>query len=66
MSRACSGGAPRGVPEHARHQVRVECDVDAWCDRNRRFHSYEPLAPSHRVADLLTEVDRDPTGIFRG
>jgi len=26
--RACSGGAPR-VPEHARAQVRVECDVAA-------------------------------------
>src|SRR5215207_10803094 len=81
------------VPEHARHQVRVECEIaprhltiierrapwredfgpewtsfpiarlryitvdKAWplyCrDRNLRFHTYELLAPSHRVEDLL-------------
>jgi Protein of unknown function (DUF3024) len=33
-------------------------------DRNLRFHVYDPLAPSNQVEDLLTEVDRDPTGIF--
>jgi hypothetical protein len=94
------------VPEHARHQVRVECTVTSrhltiverrmpWCDdvgpewtsfpiarlsytatdkswtlywrdRNLRFHSYDPLAPSQRVGDLLTEIDRDPTCIFWG
>ncbi len=94
------------VPEHARHQVRVECDVatrhltiverraprreDAgpdwtslpvarlrytaatktwtllWRDRNLRFHSYDQLAPSPRIDDLLTELDRDPTCIFWG
>jgi hypothetical protein len=35
-----------------------------WRNRNLRFHTYEPLAPSHRVEDLLTEIDRDPTCIF--
>jgi hypothetical protein len=94
------------VPEHARHQVRVECELaprhltiierrvpwreDAgpertsfpiarlrytaadkswtlyWRDRNHRFHIYDPLTPSRRVEDLLTEIDRDPTCIFWG
>ena len=94
------------VPEHARDQVRVECDVAAryltiverrvpwseesgpewtslpiarlryttatkawtlwWRDRNLRFHAYDLLSPSPRVEDLLTEIDRDPTGIFWG
>jgi hypothetical protein len=94
------------VPDHARHQVRVECEVAArhltiverrapwregagqdwssfpiarlrytkatqtwtlyWRDRNLRFHGYDRLRPSRHVDDLLTEVDRDPTGIFWG
>ena len=37
-----------------------------WRDRHLRFHIYDPLAPSHRVEDLLTEIDRDPTCIFWG
>ena len=37
-----------------------------WRDRNLRFHIYDLLAPSNRVDDLLTELDRDPTGIFWG
>jgi Protein of unknown function (DUF3024) len=92
------------VPEHARDQVRVECQVAPrhvtiverrapwredfgsqwtsvpiarlrysaadkswtlyWRDRNLRFHLYDLLGPSSRVEDLLTEIDRDPTGIF--
>lgn len=35
-------------------------------DRNSRWHLYERLAPSADFDDLLTEVDRDPTGIFYG
>jgi len=94
------------VPEHARHQVRVECELAVrhltiverrapwheefgpewtslpiarlryttatkvwtlcWRDRNLRFHAYDVLPPSPRVEDLLTEIDRDPTGIFWG
>jgi len=94
------------VPEHARHQVRVECELApshltivqrrvpwpenyepewtsfpiarlrytaadrSWTlysrDRHLRFHIYDPLAPSHRVEDLLTEIDHDPTCIFWG
>lgn len=37
-----------------------------WRDRHLRFHSYPALAPSPRVEDLLTVIDRDPTGIFWG
>lgn len=37
-----------------------------WSDRNQRFHTYDRLAPSPRVEDLLDEVDRDPTAIFWG
>jgi hypothetical protein len=94
------------VPEHARHQVRVECQIAPrhltiverrapwredfgpkwtsfpiarlrytvadkswtlyWRDRNLRFHAYDPLPPSNRVEDLLSELDRDPTCIFWG
>ena len=94
------------VPEHARHQVRVECEPAPrhltiverrapwredfgpewtsfpiarlrytavskswtlyWRDRNLRFHRYDLLAPSSRIDDLLTEIDRDPTSIFWG
>ena len=94
------------MPEHARHQVRVECQIAprhltiverrapwredlgpewtsvpiarlrytiadkswtlCWRDRNLRFHVYDRLAPSNRVEDLLSELDRDPTRIFWG
>jgi hypothetical protein len=37
-----------------------------WRDRNLRFHVYDRLPPSPHVDDLLTEIDRDPTGIFWG
>jgi hypothetical protein len=37
-----------------------------WRDRNMRFHRYEPCAASAHVADLLVEIERDPTGIFWG
>jgi hypothetical protein len=94
------------VREHARHQVRVECQVAPrhltiverrapwrddygpdwtsfpiarlrhtaadkswtlyWRDHNLRFHLYHLLAPSTRVDDLLSVIDRDPTSIFWG
>jgi hypothetical protein len=94
------------VPEHARHQVRVECELAPrhltiverrapwredygpewtslpiarlrytaadrswtlyWRDRHLRFHIYDRLAPSRRIEELLTEIDRDPTCIFWG
>lgn len=37
-----------------------------WRDRNLRFHLYEHVPASSNVADLLAEVDRDPTSIFWG
>jgi hypothetical protein len=94
------------VPERARHQVRLECEVDGsyltiverrapwradfgpdwtrlpvarlrytkasekwtlyWRDRNLRFHRYDHIKPSAHVAELIDEIDRDPTGIFWG
>lgn len=94
------------VPEEARHQVRVECDLATrhltvvecrapwraesgpewtrfpiarlrytktsntwslyWRDRHLRFHEYDLVAPSASIEDMLTEIDRDPTGIFWG
>jgi len=94
------------VPERARHQVRVECEVASghltiverrapwrekaapegsslpiarlryakttktWTlysrDHNLRFHRYDRLPASPHVEDLLTELDRDPTGVFWG
>jgi Protein of unknown function (DUF3024) len=37
-----------------------------WRDRHSRFHLYDRLAPSPRVEDLFTEIERDPTAIFWG
>jgi hypothetical protein len=37
-----------------------------WCDRNRKFHAYEPMPASASVEELLAELDRDPTAIFWG
>ncbi len=37
-----------------------------WRDRNLRFHPYDRAAPSPTVEELLSEIDRDPTGIFWG
>lgn len=37
-----------------------------WRDRHLRFHRYDHLAPSEHLADLLSEVDKDPTRIFWG
>ena len=37
-----------------------------WRDRNLKFHEYGRVPASAGVAELLAEVDRDPTGIFWG
>ncbi len=37
-----------------------------WRDRDRRWHRYERQRPAKRLATLLAEVRRDPTGIFWG
>lgn len=35
-------------------------------DRNSRWHPYDHVEPSLDFAELLREVDSDPTGIFWG
>ncbi|MBI4321484.1 MAG: DUF3024 domain-containing protein [Chloroflexi bacterium] len=37
-----------------------------WADRNGRWHLYDDREPSRDLADLLIEVNADPTGIFFG
>jgi hypothetical protein len=37
-----------------------------YADRNSRFHRYPECGPSRHVADLLAEIDADPTCIFWG
>jgi hypothetical protein len=37
-----------------------------YIHRNLRFHFYDLLPPSRSVEDLLAEIDRNPTCIFRG
>ncbi|MBT8225379.1 MAG: DUF3024 domain-containing protein [Dactylosporangium sp.] len=35
-------------------------------DRNLRFHRFDQVPSTATIADLLAEVERDPTGIFWG
>lgn len=37
-----------------------------WRDRNSRWHRYDQLPPTKRLAPLLDEVRRDPAHIFWG
>ena len=37
-----------------------------WADRNSRWHLYDKVGPTMNFEVLLAEVDKDPTGIFRG
>lgn len=37
-----------------------------WSDRNDKFHRYPDSEPTRFVADLLAEIDADPTSIFWG
>jgi hypothetical protein len=37
-----------------------------WRDSNLKFHLYDLVPPTPTVADLLDEVDRDPTALFWG
>ena len=39
-----------------------------WSDRNSRWHAYDPegFHVCGSVVDLLAEIDRDPTCIFKG
>ena len=35
-----------------------------WSDRHPKLHRYDRAEPSPRVAELLEEIERDPTAIF--
>lgn len=35
-------------------------------DRHSRWHNYSLIVPTARIADLLSEIDADRTGIFSG
>jgi hypothetical protein len=37
-----------------------------WRNRNERWFPYPDIEPSRDVAQLLAEIDADPTGIFWG
>jgi hypothetical protein len=51
-------------------QLRYQPDDQKWrlycADRNSRWHSYSRTQPTTHVGELLTEIDKDPTGIFWG
>lgn len=51
-------------------QFRYNSDNEVWslycCDRNRRWHLFEPFPSAARLSRLLEEVERDRTGIFWG
>ena len=37
-----------------------------WCDRNSKFHNFDPPIRSKKFDDLLKVLDRDETCIFWG
>jgi len=37
-----------------------------WADKNSRWHPYDKVGPTMNFEVLLTEVDKDPAGIFWG
>lgn len=37
-----------------------------WRDRSLKFHRYDLLEPTPHIEDLLTEIDRNVSGIFWG
>lgn len=51
-------------------QFRLDKDSHQWTlycmDRNSRWHLYDLIKPSADFDDMLTALDRDPTGIFWG
>lgn len=59
---------PERWVENAIAQFRFDPETKSWslycADRNLRWHLYEGLEPQRNFEILLTEVDRDPTGIF--
>ena len=49
-------------------QIRFENDVFALycCDRNGRWHFFEPFEPTKDLDAVLAEIEADRTGIFFG
>ena len=51
-------------------QLRYRPEDHHWqlysADRHSRWHRYTRSQPTPRLADLLDEIDNDPTGIFWG
>jgi hypothetical protein len=65
--------SPQVGPEWSRLQVarlrytkkRNEWSL-YWSDRNSDFHVYDLVEPSTDIADLIAEIEADPTCIFWG
>lgn len=49
-----------------RYNSRKEKWTLYWADQNNICHRYESFKASKELADLIREVDDDPTGIFWG
>ncbi|MDZ5489005.1 DUF3024 domain-containing protein [Micromonospora sp. 4G53] len=51
-------------------RLRYAKNTGTWTlyyrDRNLRFHRYDLIPPTGNMAELLDELDRDPTAIFWG
>jgi hypothetical protein len=49
---------------------RYDLKTGKWtlycADRNSRWYKYEGISPRKEIDAILTEIDRDPTGIFWG
>ncbi len=62
--------APRQWQEESVARFRYVQSHRVWrlyCQyRDLRWHEYEPLFEARSFEELLTEVDKDPTGIFWG
>lgn len=51
-------------------QIRYDNKTGAWTlycsDRNDKWHKYPGIEPTRNIDELLSEIDKDPTGIFWG
>ncbi|MBI4683810.1 MAG: DUF3024 domain-containing protein [Nitrospirae bacterium] len=51
-------------------QMRYDNKTGEWtlycADRNDRWHKYMGIKPTKDIDIILTEIDKDPTGIFWG
>jgi hypothetical protein len=56
----------RGGVGRFRYSAKDETWTLYWRDRHSKWHLYEDVRPSPTIDRLLSEVDRDPTGIFWG